>query len=91
LIYLVDKHKLLELFGVDDFNLLEDSISNTPPSMSEYYFNDIISYCEDSIYLNKSNIQDTIYIDNFNLYLDYDLNIYLESLKCDEYETQSLW
>lgn len=63
------------------------------PSMVEYYLSDL-SNGNDDAYLNKRNIQDTINIGEYSLYLDYDEEVYLEiedTLSADDYETGSLW
>jgi len=93
LIYLVDQEQLLMIFDVSSFDLLEDAIFNTPPSMSEYYLNDAIMNLDNTSYLNKNNIQQTIQLDSYNIFIDYDCNTYIEKLHSDvvdEY-TESLW
>lgn len=62
------------------------------PSMCEYYLNDLTTLSEENSYLNRSNIQQTIYTDMYNIHLDYNFNIYIETLINDnQYETESLW
>ncbi len=62
------------------------------PSMVGYYLSDLCAGLDES-YINKRNIQDTIYTDEYNICLDYNEDIYLEVLQRaeDEYETGSLW
>jgi hypothetical protein len=63
------------------------------PSMIEYYLNDLASSSDDNSYINKSNIQQTIFLDAYSLYIDYGDDIYLEMADTsnDEFETGSLW
>lgn len=90
----LDKHLLFSTFGVDSFNELESYTQSMAPSMIEYYLNDLASSSDNqSSYINKSNIQQTIYLDEYSLYVDYGDDIYLEFAENsnDEYETGSLW
>ena len=92
MIYLVETNRLLSLFNIDRFCDLESAIFSMAPSLCEYYLNDITADAQEDIYLNRSNIQNTIYTDLYNIYLDYDNNIYLEALaNTDQFETESLW
>ncbi len=89
----LNKNSLFSTFGVDSFSDLDQAVSGMSPSMVEYYLSDLSSDNE-SIYLNKRNIQDTISVAEYFLYLDYDEKVYLEindSNIVDEYETPSLW
>lgn len=87
----LDKNKLFSTFSVQDFSQLENSFDTLAPSMVEYYLSSLSS--EEESYINRSNIQSTISLDDYTLYLDYDDNTYLEinSSGCDEYATGSLW
>ncbi len=63
------------------------------PSMVEYYLSDLSNNNNDA-YLNKRNIQDTINIGEYFLYLDYDDEVFLEindAISNKEFETNSLW
>jgi hypothetical protein len=61
--------------------------------MVEYHLNEIAQdLLTNTTYVNKSNIQNTIYIDNYILYYDYNDDIFMEFQdKIDDYETESLW
>ena len=62
------------------------------PSMIEYYLSDLASNDNQLSYINKSNIQQTIFLDDYLLYLDYNEDIYMEFVqKNEEYKTESLW
>lgn len=88
----LDANLLFSTFKVSCFNQLEQEIQSIAPSMVEYYLNDLSSSTNESVYINKSNIQQTIFLDEYSLYLDYSDSIYLEFIeKADEYDTQSLW
>ena len=91
MILLLDKTSLYLTFGVDDFQSLDDAINNMAPSMVEYYLSDLSNGIED-IYLNKRNIQNSLNIGDYSIYLDYEDEIYLEinDEKDDTYE-KSLW
>lgn len=62
------------------------------PSMVEYYLSDLASSSEENSYINRSNIQQTLNIDEYSLYVDYNEDIYMEFTEdTSEYTTQSLW
>ncbi len=93
MILLLNKNSLFSTFGVDNFNSLDNVINSMSPSMVEYYLSDL-SNENDNIYLNRKNIQNSICIGEYSLYLDYDEDIYLEieeNTLLDDFETQSLW
>ena len=71
---------MFSTFGADSFSELENQISSMAPSMVGYYLSDMCAGCEES-YINKRNIQDTIYCDEYNICLDYNDDIYLEYYK----------
>jgi len=92
MILLLNKISLFSTFGVDSFDSLDASINTMAPSMVEYYLSDLSTENDDT-YLNKRNIQDSINIGEYSIYLDYDDEIYLEieDSQEDDYETASLW
>ena len=92
MILALNKGSLYSTFGVSDFNSLNHSINSMAPSMVEYYLSDL-SNGNDDAYLNKRNIQDSINIGDYSIYLDYDDEIYLEieNYINDDLETGSLW
>jgi hypothetical protein len=92
MILLLNKISLFSTFGVDSFDSLDASINTMAPSMVEYYLSDL-SFGNDDTYLNKRNIQNSINIGEYSIYLDYDDEIYLEieDNQEDDYETASLW
>ncbi|MBT3280774.1 MAG: hypothetical protein HOF69_06965 [Campylobacteraceae bacterium] len=88
----LDKNKLYSTFSVSDFSELENSFETLAPSMVEYYLSSLSG--EDETYINRSKIQNTVYLDEYTIYLDYDDNTYLEITsknEDDEYSTGSLW
>ncbi len=88
----IDRNLLFSTFGVECFSQLEQSTQSMAPSMVEYYLSDLATSNSDSFYLNRSNIQQTIFLDEYSLYLDYNDETYLEFLQKEtEYETESLW
>jgi hypothetical protein len=90
-ILLLNKISLYATFGVEDFNSLDKAINNMAPSMVEYYLSDLSNGIE-NIYLNKKNIQDSLNIGDFSIYLDYEDEIYLEiNDEKEDFETSSLW
>ena len=92
MITILDKNSLYNTFGVDNFNLLEGAVTLMAPSMVEYYLKDLGEYSE-NIYLNKRDIENTVAIGDFNLYIDYSENIYLEIENdiTNNQETASFW
>jgi len=92
MILLLDKNSLFSSFGVDSFESLDTAVNNIAPSMAEYYLSNL-SQGGDDVYLNKRDIQNSINIGDFSLYLDYDEEVYLEmeDLNTQEVETGSLW
>jgi len=74
---LINKTSLYNTFGVDNFTSIEEAINNMAPSMVEYYLSDLSGYSDD-IYLNKKEIENSLCIGDYNLYIDYNDNIYLE-------------
>ena len=88
----LDKDLLYSTFNVSSFNQLDAHIQTLAPSMVEYYLSDLASNADDSTYINKSNVETSIYLDEYTLYCDYSDDIYLEFVqKEDELETESLW
>ena len=90
----LDKNLVYSTFSVENFEQLDSTTQLMAPSMVEYYLSDLatVTTSEESIYINKANIQNTISLDEYSLYLDYDNKIYLEFIeKEDNYETDSLW
>ena len=90
MITLVNKDSLYNIFGVQDFDLLEGAIDNMAPSLVEYYLS---SFCnsDDEMYFNKRDVEESISIGDYNLYIDYSKNIYLEVLLMNDDHTQTLW
>ena len=85
----VNKDSLYNMFGVDNFNLLENALDNMAPSLVEYYLSSFTS--DDELYFNKRDIEESISIGDYNLYIDYTKNIYLELNSTTEEITQSFW
>ncbi len=91
MILLLNKFSLFQVFGVNNFDSLDDAINNMAPSMVEYYLSDLSSDNQ-NIYLNKRNIQNSLNVGDYSIYLDYEDEIYLEiSDDKEEFETTSLW
>ncbi|GGD33711.1 hypothetical protein GCM10012288_04590 [Malaciobacter pacificus] len=89
MITLINKESLYNSFGVDKFINLELAIESMAPSLVEYYLSSLCEYAED-IYFNKREIENSISLGEYNLYKDYNSNIYLE-INTIEQETDSLW
>ncbi len=88
---LLNKISLYSTFGVDDFESLDRVINNMAPSMVEYYLSDLSDGFE-NVYLNKRNIQNSLNIGDFSIYLDYSDEVYLEiDDNKEDLETTSLW
>jgi len=91
LVVQVEKDLLYATFDVDCFASLQTNIDTMSPSMVEYYLGDISSSVEDKSYINKSNIQQTIALDEYSIYKDYSDNLYIESVARVDDGTLSLW
>ena len=88
----LDTILLFHTFNVSSFKQLEEEIKLIAPSIVEYHLYDLTSTINGSVYINKSNIQETIFLDQYSLYLDYENLIYLEFIeKNDTYDIESLW
>lgn len=88
----LDTNSLFQTFKVSSFDELEQEIQNLAPSMVEYYLNDLSLSINEPAYINKTNIQKTIYLDQYSLYLDYSDTLFLELLeKENDYTTESFW
>ena len=85
----VDKDSLFNIFGVKNFELLHSAIDNMAPSLDEYYLSSFTN--DDELYFNKRDIEESISIGDYNLYIDYTKNIYLELNSTTEEITQSFW
>ena len=89
---LLNKNSLYNTFGVENFNSLENAVNGMAPSMVEYYLSDLSQYSEDT-YLNKREIEQTVSIGDYNLYIDYSDNVYLEFTNeySNDSDTGSFW
>ena len=85
----VDKDSLFNIFGVKNFELLHSAIDNMAPSLVEYYLSSFTN--DDELYFNKRDIEESISIGDYNSYIDYTKNIYLELNSTTEEITQSFW
>lgn len=90
----LDNNLLYTTFDSSSFDEFESNIQNMAPSMVEYYLTDLSSNntLDESAYINRSNIQQTVFIDEFLVHLDYNNDIYLEVIKKEsEYDTESFF
>ena len=85
----VNKDSLFNIFGVKNFELLHSAIDNMAPSLVEYYLSSLTS--DDELYFNKRDIEGSISIGDYSLYIDYSNNLYLELNSTTEEITQSFW
>ena len=92
MVYLDSYKELFTLLNIKTFDKIQDAISNIAPSMLEYHLEQLTSHIQSNITLNRHNIQDTIFLDIYTLYIDYSDNLYIElDIIEDEYSTASLW
>jgi len=92
LIYLDSYKELYTLFNISSFDKIHDAISSIAPSLLEYHLEQLLSNIETNAILNKHNIQDSINLDTYTLYMDYSDNLYIEQdLAEDDYSAASLW
>ncbi|MBU0925740.1 hypothetical protein KKG81_12695 [bacterium] len=90
MITLVNKDSLYNVFGVKTFSLLEGAIDTMAPSLVEYYLSSLCEYADES-YFNKKDVEESVSIGEYNLYIDYDQNIYLEVNSTNDNHTQGFW
>ena len=93
MITILNNHSLYNIFGVEKFIHLEGAVNSMAPSMVEYYLRDLCEDSDDNIYLNKRDIEHTLEIGEYSLYIDYGDNIYLEleNDSSNSQETASFW
>jgi len=92
LIYLDNNKELFTLLNIISFDNIQGAINNIAPSLLEYHLEQLIGNIENNIIFNKHNVQDTINLDKYTLYIDYSDNLYIEvQIIEDEYATASLW
>lgn len=88
----IDKEHIYNLFGVTDFISLEMAIDIMAPSLLDYHFSDFFKHGEEILFFNKREIENSFYLGNYSLYLDYNENLFLEidDLEVDD-STSSFW
>ncbi|RXJ87614.1 hypothetical protein [Arcobacter sp. CECT 8985] len=86
----VNKDILFNTFGVTNFLSLEEAINTMPPSIVEYHL-DSIDDEQSNIYLNKKDIEKSLYFGEYSIYQDYDENVFLEVEIKEEELTTSFW
>jgi len=92
LIYLDSNKELYTLLGISSFQSIQGAINNIAPSLLEYHLEQLLENIQSGEILNRNNIQDTVNLDKYTLYIDYSDNLYIEvQIIEDEYITDSLW
>lgn len=92
MIYLVESNDLKNTFGVEEFTALEGAIDTIAPSLLEYHLESLISYSDEATTFNRFNVEHTIDISKFRIYLDYEKRYYLEKDSTEnEFESASLF
>ncbi|OCL86958.1 hypothetical protein AAX26_01266 [Aliarcobacter thereius] len=90
----IEKNGIFSLFNIDNFIHLEQILDEYSPSLAQYHLENFFSNIDEESFLNKREIQNSFNIGDYSIYLDYDDNIYLESIKdnlIDSYQTSSLF
>jgi len=87
---LVNKDSLYNTFGIESFKLLESAVDTMAPSLVEYHLTALSEYSQEA-YFNKRDIENSISIGEYNLYIDYGENIYLEVNSSQDNFTQGFW
>ncbi len=85
----INSNILFNIFKVEKFTSLEEIINTMPPSIVEYHL-DNLDQAENDFYLNKRDIEHSLYFGKYSLYLDYSNNIYLE-INMEDKDTNSFW
>jgi len=92
LIINIDKDSLFTIFDAEQFDQIGQNVQIMAPSMVDYHLGTLANFSEDDIYINRSNIQQSLSLNDYTLHIDYSDNIYMEYQKRDDYyETSSLW
>ena len=92
MIYLDSNKELYTLLGISSFQSIQGAINNIAPSLLEYHLEQLLENIQSNEILNRNNIQDTVNLDKYTLYIDYSDNLYIEvQIIEDEYITDSLW
>ncbi len=92
MIYLDSNKELYTLLGISSFQSIQGAINNIAPSLLEYHLEQLLENIQSGEILNRNNIQDTVNLDKYTLYIDYSDNLYIEvQIIEDEYITDSLW
>jgi hypothetical protein len=86
----VNKDSLYNIFGVKNFDSLEGAMDTMAPSLVEYHLSSLCEYA-DEIYFNKKDVEESVSIGEYNIYIDYSENIYLEVNSSNDDFTQTLW
>ncbi|CAM3474039.1 hypothetical protein [Arcobacter aquimarinus] len=90
MITIINKESLYNLFGINNFSSLEGAIDSIAPSLVEYHLSSFCKYA-DEVYFNKRDAEQKVSIGDYNLYFDYNENIYLELESSNDELTQSFW
>lgn len=90
MITLVNKDSLYNLFGVLNFHSLESALESMAPSLVEYHLSGLCEFSDD-LYFNRREIENKFSIGDYNLYIDYSENIYLEFEESNEDSYDTLW
>lgn len=88
----IETWAILAPFSARNFQELLENISKTPPSIVEYYLNDLLNSSQNVDFINKRNVRETIYIEDFQIYFCYDDEFYLYREKSfDEFYEDSFF
>lgn len=81
----IEKEDIFSTFNVDSFTSLQSTMELMAPSLLEYHLDTLLSvYGDDSIFLNRSNIEQSINTDKYSIYLDYEDKYFFEKLESDD-------
>ncbi|AXX92428.1 hypothetical protein CPU12_06555 [Malaciobacter molluscorum LMG 25693] len=85
----INKNILFNIFGVNDFFSLEEAINNMAPSIVEYHLSNLDNE-DTNVYLNKKDIERSLYFGDYSIYQDYNENLFVE-VEAKEDLTTSFW
>ncbi|RXJ93915.1 hypothetical protein CRV00_08500 [Malaciobacter molluscorum] len=85
----INKNILFNIFGVNDFFSLEEAINNMAPSIVEYHLSNLDNE-DTNVYLNKKDIERSLYFGDYSIYQDYNENLFVE-IEAKEDLTTSFW
>jgi len=74
-------------FNIDIPKEIDKVIDLLPPSLLEYHLDTLFSFGDESYTFNRSNIEQSIDVDTFKIFFDYEEECYMEKLNSYDEDT----